>query len=298
MSAPEALINSLYRSGNLSGKDIQSIISSFQAIPKQVDEDVDIELNIYDPETRDRFESHVINPGEILNIARDRHAANSYIRELPSVVNVYPLTHAENGTGTFIRTGKRFTGGFQTDGTYYQSVSDSNRLNPTGNIGIVGSLRIPSGITSGKILNKSTQYNIEITSANTLSFNVNSKTPVSLTFVDDIWFHFGCTYKSTASGQKIYLDGVLADSDSETGAINSTSNSLGIMANSNGTTKLGADSVIAHFTMVNGEPDSTWIANHRDGVLDTNQHTEITTIPFVAHGQPKPDASVGRCQIN
>lgn len=299
MSAPEALINSLYRSGNLTTKDIQSIISSIQAEPKQIDEDVDIELNMLDDETRNRIETHVVNPGGgFQTYARNRSGENSYIREIPTTVNIYPLTHVENGTGSFILSDKKFSGGFQTDGTYYQSIVDKTRLNPTETLGVIGWLKIPSGITSGKILNKSTQYNIEITSANTLSFNVNSKTPVELVFSDDTWFHFACTYKSTLSGQKIYKNSVLVDSDSDTGNIISTSNSLGILANSNGTSKLGNNCVIAHLTMLNGEPDNTWITNHYNGILDTNIHAEIMTIPFVAHGRPLPDASVGRCQIN
>lgn len=300
MSAPESLINQLYRAGNLSSKEIQSIITSFQSIPKQVDEDVDIELNVYAPEIRERIQNAVINPGGLnpSNQTRDRVGENSYIREIPSQVNVYPLIHTENGTSTFLTTGKKFSGGLQTDGSYYQSIPSATRLNPTTEIGIVGWLRIPSGVNTGKILNKSTQYNLEITSANTLSFNVNSKTPVDLTFVDDVWFHFACTYASSSSGQKIYKDAVLQDSDSETGIITTSSNSLGILGNSNGTNKLGANSVIAHLTMLNGEPDNTWITNHMNGILDTNAETEITTIPFVAHGQPKPDASVGLCQVN
>ena len=301
MSVPESLINRLYRSGNLQAKDIQSIITSFQSVPKQVEEDVDIELNVYAPEVRQRVQDLTINPGpgsDILAQTRNRSGENSYIREIPNQVNAYPLTHTENGNGSFDLSGKKFSGGLRTDGTYYQSVVSEARLNPTAEIGIVGWLKIGTGLASGKILNKSTQYNIEVTGVNTLSFNVNSKTPVNLTFTDNVWFHFACTYASTSSGQNIYKDGVLVDSDGETGTITSSSNNLGILGNSNGTLKLGANSVIAHLTVLNGEPDSTWITNHMNGVLDTNTHVEIMTIPFVAHGQPLPDASVGKFQIN
>lgn len=299
MSAPEALINSLYRAGNIGTKDIQSILSTFQSIPKQVDEDIDIELNLYDTEVRDRIESHLINPGPgARNKTRDRDGGHGYFRKIPSQVNIYPLIHTINGTGTIISTGKKFTGGLQTDGTYYQSVGDKTRLNPTTEIGIVGWLKIPSGVTSGKIVSKSTQYNLEVTAANTISWNVNSKTPVTMTFPDDTWFHFGATYKSTASGQKIYDDAVLADSDSETGSITTSSNDLGILANSNGSTKLGANSIIAHLTMLSKEPNASWITDHKNGILNTETYTEIFTIPFVAHDRPKSDCSVGRCKIS
>ena len=215
MSVPESLINSLYRASNISRADIQSIITSFQSQPKQVDEDIDIELNIYDTETRDRIVTGLVNPGgnNPSNQPKLRADGLTYIREIPSQVNVYPLQHTKNGTGNIITTGRQFEGGWQTTGSYYQSIANATRLNPTTNIGIVGWLRIPSGATSGKIVFKDTQYNLEISAANTLSFNVNSKTPVTATFTDDTWFHFAATYASTASGQKIYINGVLMASN-------------------------------------------------------------------------------------
>lgn len=300
MSVPESLINSLYRASNISRADIQSIITSFQSQPKQVDEDIDIELNIYDTETRDRIVTGLVNPGgnNPSNQPKLRADGLTYIREIPSQVNVYPLQHTKNGTGNIITTGRQFEGGWQTTGSYYQSIANATRLNPTTNIGIVGWLRIPSGATSGKIVFKDTQYNLEISAANTLSFNVNSKTPVTATFTDDTWFHFAATYASAASGQKIYINGSLIDSDAETGSISTSSNNLGIFGSPSGTTLTPSNTVIAHLSILAGEPSSIWVTNHYNGILDTNAETEITTIPFVAHDNPKPDASVGRCQIN
>ena len=153
-------------------------------------------------------------------------------------------------------------------------------------------------LSSGKIVFKNTQYNLEISAENTLSFNVNSKTPVTASFVDDAWFHFAATYASSSSGQKIYIDKVLIDSDSETGAITNSSNDLGILGNPVGTSLLGNECVIAHLSILNGEPGSSWIDNHYSGLIDTDSITEITTIPFVTHDRPKPDASIGMCQVN
>ena len=299
MSAPESLINALYRAGNLQGKDIQALISSFQAVPKQVDEDIDIELNILDPETRERIVSAVINPGGTgsLTETRDRNGENSYIREIPQQVNVYPLIHTENGTGSFILTDKKFGGGIQTNGSYYQSVPNQTRLNPTTDFGAVGWLYVPSGITSGKVIFKNTQYDLNISAANTLSFHVNSKSPVVATFTNDVWFHFAVTY-NTSGGQEIYIDGVSIDSDSETGSITTSSSNLGIFGTPSGTTLLGSGCRLSWLSILSGNLSPSWITNHTNGVLDTNSETEITTIPFVAHGQPKPDCSVGRCQVN
>lgn len=298
MSVPESLINQLYKAGNLTTKDIQSIITSFQSFPKQVDEDVDLELIIHDNEIRERVQTALINPGgQILSKTRDRADGMTYIREIPTTVNVYPLEHSYNGTGSIVTTGRQFEGGWETDGTYYQSVSNASRLNPTTDLGIVGWLYVPTGITSGKIVFKDTQYDLNISAANTLSFHVNSNTPVTATFTNDTWFHFAVTY-NTSNGQNIYINGTSINSDATTGNITTSSNNLGIFATPSGGTLVGSGTRIAHLSILDGDLSPSWIGNHRDGVLDTNAETEITTIPFVAHDRPKPDASVGRCQVN
>lgn len=296
MSSPEALINKLHR-GNYSETLIQQILTSFQAVPKLVDTDVDDILILDAPETRERIVSYQVNPGSFVDINRDRADGMTYIRQIPSIVNVYPLQHTKNGTGSILTTGRKFEGGWATDGSYYQSIASASRLNPTTNIGIVGWLRIPSGTTSGKIVFKSTQYNLEISAANTISFNVNSKTPVNGTFISDTWFHVACTYHSS-NGQKIYINKVLTDSDSEVGSINSSSNDLGIYGTPAGATLLPSNAVLAHLSIVNAEFTSGWITNHYNGILDTQTNQEILTVPFVAHDNPKPDCSVGRCQVN
>ncbi len=296
MSSPEAIINKLHR-GNYSETLLQQILTSFQAVPKLVDTDVDDILILDAPETRERVVTNRVNPGSFIDINRDRVNGMDYIRQIPSIVNVYPLLHTKNGTGTMLGTGRKFQGGWTTDGSYYQSIASASRLNPTTNIGIVGWLRIPSGTTSGKIVFKSTQYNLEISAANTISFNVNSKTPVNGTFTSDTWFHIACTYHST-NGQKLYINKVLVDSDSDNGTINSSSNDLGLFGTPSGTILLPNNSVIAHLSILNGEPSSSWITDHYNGILDTQANQEILTIPFVAHDNPKPDCSVGRCQVN
>lgn len=298
MSVPESLINQLYKAGNLTTKDIQSIITSFQSFPKQVDEDVDLELIVYDTEVRERVQTATVNPGgQILSKTRDRVDGMTYIREIPSIVNVYPLGHSYNGTGSLVTTGRKFEGGWQTDGTYYQSISNASRLNPTTDLGIVGWLYVPTGITSGKVVFKNTQYDLNISAANTLSFHVNSNTPVTASFTDDTWFHFAVTY-NTSNGQNIYINGVSIDSDATSGNITTSGSNVGIYGTPSGTTLLGSGCRLAHLSILNGDLSGSWITNHRNGILDTNAESEITTIPFVAHDRPKPDASVGRCQIN
>lgn len=295
-SSPEALMNKLHR-GNFSESLLQEILTSFQAVPKLVDEDIDNILIIDAPEIRERVQTNLINPGQLLTKNRDRADGLTYIREIPTTVNVYPLEHSFNGNGNIVTTGRIFEGGWETDGTYYQNISDATRLNPTTDIGIIGWLYVPTGITSGKIVYKNTQYDLNISAANTLSFHINSNTPVTASFTNDIWFHFAATY-NTSNGQKIYINNVEIDNDATSGSITTSSNDVGIFGTDSGTVLLGNGSRLAWLSILAGDLSTSWIDNHFNGILDTNAETEITTIPFVAHDRPKPDCSVGLCQVN
>lgn len=300
MSAPEGLINSLYRAGNIGMKDIQAILTSFQAVPKRIDSDTDLELIVFDTEVRERIQTAVLNPGDTnpLSETARRDANNSYIREIPTQVTVYPGIHSEFGSNSFILTDKKFGGGMMTDGTYYQTVASSARFNPTTELTICGWLRMPVTVSDGFIVYKNSQYIVNVTGATTLSFKIGTKTALTLTFTPGVWFHFAATYKSTGSGQKLYKDSILVDSDSETGAIPTSSNVLALFGDGLAG-NLASNGVVASWiSILSKEASSSWITDHFNGILDTNAVTEIVTIPFVAHALPKPDCSTGLCQIN
>jgi len=302
MSSPESLMNKLHR-GNFSEALLQEILTSFQAVPKLVDEDIDDILIVDAPETRDRIQTTVINPGGVAELTetRDRHGALGYIRKLPSQVNVYPATHTTTGTFTFLTTDKQFTGGAEFDGSTYISIPNTTRFTPNQELSVIGWLNLPASSGTHQIIHKSTSYIVRIISSNRLQFLIRrsgSWSTRTTTYTPDTWFHFACTYSGTEGN--IYIDGSVADTNTfSNDTINPGSGNVGIGATATGVGKIMNGAKIAHLSMINNAVSSSWVTDHMNGILDTSgTNIEITTIPFVAHENPLPDASVGKCQVN
>ena len=311
MSAPESIINSLWRAGNLSTKDIQSIVSSFQALPKQIDEDVDIELNMYDPETRDRIESHVINPGPTTYPqaqTRNRNGSAGYIRNLPTTVNIFPSVHTQNGTINMLTDDLKFGGGAAFTSGAYTTLTDNTRFNPTDELTLGGWYKfkqVESGDSFGHIIGKDSQYGLFVLSE---SFGVNkvysqvtigsvNKQTSPYEFTPDTWIHIMATWKSP--NLKFYVDGVLDDTlGSATGVLDTTSNMFSLGANHAGFIPVKTGTVFGPQVALHKEASAAWILDHYNGILDTSgTNVEIVTYPMVAHVRPMPDASVGRCIV-
>jgi hypothetical protein len=229
-----------------------------------------------------------------------------YHRIPPYTVTPSPLVDTVTDTGILFSSGivgtspdfgKKFGGGAKFDGSSYIIVNDDSSLNVTDKISIVGWLFIPAGASSCDIIKKNNQYHLYISAANTLSWRVYSggawKTPVSLTFSSDTIFHVAATYKSSASGQKIYKNSVSQATDSETGAIATSTNPLGIGNNGAGGTIIPANTRMAWLSILHDEMSQTKINNHLAGVLNTRDSPEIVTYPFTVSAKYESDMQPG-----
>lgn len=229
-----------------------------------------------------------------------------YIRIPPYTVTPSPLVDTVTDTGILYSSGingltadfgKKFGGGAKFDGSSYIVISDDSSLNVTDKISLLGWLYIPAGATSGDIVKKNNQYHLYISAANTLAFRVYSggawKTPVTMSFTSDTLFHFAATYKSTSSGQKIYKNTVSQATDSETGAIATSTNPCGIANDGAGGSILPANCRLAWISAHHYELSQSDINSHFAGVLNTRTWTEIFTYPFVVSAKYESDMQPG-----
>jgi len=143
-------------------------------------------------------------------------------------VFTYTLEHTTTGTFSFGQTDRKFGARGQLNGSTYISIADNTHLDATSNITIVCWIYAPATTGNHIIVRKSGAYELRLQNTNQVAWFVNSKTPVTFTYTPNTWTHIGATYKSTGSGQKLYKNGVLASSDSETGAISTNTNVLNI----------------------------------------------------------------------
>jgi len=221
-------------------------------------------------------------------------------RKKPTLVKSYPLIHTTTGTFTFPDAGHKFMGNGVYDGSTYITVDDDNILDPTTELTIALFFKPQSSTGTDLIVAKTNQYELRIVDTNIIQFRIFSgsfKTPVTYDYTTDIgnFISVVATYKSTSSGQKLYIDKVLKDSDSETGAIGTSSNDLKI--GGDGTLNLPNNSAMSWLTILSKEVSTAWIDDYHIALQDTSDgNTEILTIPFVGREDPEPDAVSGLCR--
>jgi hypothetical protein len=224
-----------------------------------------------------------------------------YTRMVPQIPFPCPLIETITGTGftfnTAMHFSKKYGGGVQLNGSSYVTVANDPILNVTDEIGIALWLYSPATSNDRVILAKNNQYEIKLTSGNGISWRVYSggawKTARTTTFTSNTWTHIAATYKSTGSGQKLYKNASLASSDSETGAIGTSSNALGIMHNGSGSNILLNNTRLAHLSLLHKELTSGWITDHYNGKLDTRAAPEIVTYPFTVSQRYETDMHPG-----
>jgi hypothetical protein len=299
MSA-EDIPNQLHRNPYLDHNDIAAILTQMQGIPVKVEDSFSTELQIYSPIIRVRSNTYIVGVDVSKTTPRGRWT-ETMRRKIPLSPNAYPLTHTKFGTISYPYKPKgstKFGGIGQTDGTYYQTIADHARLNPTLKITVTGFLNLPAISADGIIVKKDLQYELKVISGNKLSWRTYSggawRAALEYTFTINTWFEFAVTYDSTV-GHKIIINGVEQATDAVTGALNTTTNVLGLFAESAGTNKLPNLSKFAWITMLQNTVDTTWSSDHSNGLLDTKDKTEITTMPFVGDDDPRPDATAGLC---
>lgn len=308
MSTAESTIADLHRNPLLDRQDVLKIVTEMQDLNIELEDDAQRRFLIYDGQPRartlDTFHGNVIEGDKLYN---PRDIKNwQFQRQLPddvTTIKSYPLIHTTLGAGSFTFypsprnsfTSYQFGAYADNNGTKYITIDDNARLDPTTELTIAIMAYVPTGATSGIICEKTNQYELKINGSN-FEFRVYSgswKTPVTAAITFDAWNTIVCTYKSTASGQKIYKNGSLADSDAETGAMAGTANNLGIFATAAGGTVIPDGVVFAWFFLGSTEASSGWVTNYGNGLLNTDEVTEITTIPFVVSEDPQPDATLG-----
>ena len=293
--------------GQLTAETLNKIL---QILRKQSTPDLTSDVKKYIAAKSAEYDVHdTTGPKKLdsMNILDNEYLDNlnlaGYIRQPPEIVVPCPLVETLTDTGISFSTGingdfsKKFGGGAKFNGSSYITIGDHSILNRTDKISITGWIYSPSGISSGDIIKKNNQYQLYISASNTLAWRIHSggawKTPVTMSLTPDSWNHFAVTYKSTSSGQKIYKNAVLANSDSETGAIATSSNTLGIANDGAGSSALPANTRLAWLSLLYSEFVLSDVEKHYGGFLDTRNHTEIVTYPFTVNAKYETDMHPG-----
>lgn len=221
-------------------------------------------------------------------------------RKKPLVVGTYNMVHTQIGGGDllFPVSDTWFGARCDADGTNYIRIDDDDILDPTTELTIALKLYLPASGGGFVVCEKVNQYRLRVINTNILEFAVYVsgayKTAVTFIYTPNTKYSVICTYKSTSSGQKLYIDGILEDSDSETGDMVGTSNDFGLFATGAGASIALVNTRIAAFHMGSKEADSGWITKYENGILDTSDgFDEITTIFFTGDDRVTPDAETG-----
>ena len=221
-------------------------------------------------------------------------------RKKPSSVYTYDLIQATTGSGLTFPVSTTWDGArVDNDGTSYITITDHVKFDFTDEVGISMKVILPASAGGFVLCEKVNEYRLRVTDTNTLEFAIYTggayQTPVTYTYTPDTAFTIVATYKSSASGQKLYIDGSLSDSDSITGAINNSTGDLCIMATAGGTNIAKANTSMAYFGLFNSELSSTWATDFNTNSLydSSDGFDEIITINFMGNEDATPDAEIG-----
>ena len=225
------------------------------------------------------------------NESRDRYNG-IHMRLPPASVSSYGLIHSTTNSFIPIKTTlTKFGAGLHNGGSAYITVEDHSILDLTTEVSIDCWIYPQTSSGNGIIVEKDGSYSLRIVDTNTIEFFVNSKTALTYDYTSDIntWIHVVATYKSSSSGQKLYINNSLVDSDSESGSINVNTNDLYIFGN--GTSDLPSGFGISYLTILSTEADTTWVDNSYNGLHDFSAHDEVTSIPMRGNEEPEPNAT-------
>ena len=299
MSAEE-IINLLLRNQNLTDGERATLFTAIQGLNPKADDLADLELIIHPTGIKERIITE-LPIRNLLSASANQpirnHDPQVMKRQIPDPVISYPMVHTDSGSYTF-GLNRKYQGGLTTDGTFYQVIDDYSRLNQTAKISISGFLYLPTISADGIIVAKDQQYELKVISGNKLSWRVYSgswHTALTYTFTSNTWFNFLVTYDSSV-GQKIIINGSQVASDSTSGAINSTSNNLGIFGSATGSDLMPNNSIISWLHLNKNALSTSWASNYNSGLLKTDgSDIEITTLPFIDDTNPRPDSTSGLC---
>lgn len=229
-----------------------------------------------------------------------------------------------DGSGLVSSIGTRSHGCGLTDGSSYQIIEDDSILNPTDKISIVGWL-YPKAIVSGTqiILEKPNQYRLQLAATNKLQWTIYVSSvayTVEYTFTADTFIHFAASF-GTSGIVKLTINNTLEDSETlassdtviteasdtviteagdtvvtEGSAIALDTDSQNLTIFGDGTNNLANGNALAWLSILNEDVSavSGWISNHyTKRIIDTENATEITTIPYIDSLKPMTDAFSG-----
>ena len=288
------------RTRNADRDDINKLLSLITPIAFAQPEDAGAqERIILSKTTRLRTLTATSAIQDVSNTDTRNRGTGDFRRMIPSIVPTYDLIHTTTGTLSFMKvTADQMGAGSHGGGSAYITITDHNLLDLTTEASIDCWIYPKASAGNGIILQKSGAYSLRIVNTNILQWFVNSKTPVTYDYTANIntWIHVTATYKSSASGQKLYIGTTLQGSDSETGAITTNANDVKIMGD--GTSNLPTGFGVAHLSLLSNEVASGWVTDSNSGFKDLKNMTEVTTIPFTGDEYPQPNAQVGLFQIN
>lgn len=282
-------------------KDINKILSLIHDFVAQNPEDLgNKERIMFTPHVKLRTSNVTVGGATWSETDTLNRETWNWRRKKPASVDTYNLIHTQVGAGalTFPVSDTWYGARCDADGTNYITIDDHTDMDGTTEISISAHLRLPASGGGFVVAEKQDEWRLRVIDTNILEWSVYSggayKTPVTYTYTPDTKFVVTCTYKSTSSGQKIYINGTLSDSDSETGAINNSTNKVGIFARGDGTSIALVNTRIAAFNWISKEATTGWVTNYNNGMLDTSDgFDEVTTILFTGDDSPTPNAEAG-----
>lgn len=284
------------------GQDRKDINKILALIHDYISQEPEVEGNqargMFTPHVKLRTTTVTFGSPSLLDTDSKKVEAFIWKRTKPASVYAYDLIHTTTGTGLSFPVTSTWRGAkVKNDGTSYIIVTDHDNLSPTDKISIALRLNLPASAGGFTLIEKLNEYRLRIVDTNKIEWAVYSggsyKTALSYTYTPSTPFSLVATYKSTSSGQKLYINGTLNSSDSETGALTPTSNNLGIMSNSSGGSISKNNTLMAYLGILHSEVDSTWVTNYENYLYDTANNPEILTITFVGSEIVTPDAEAG-----
>lgn len=291
--------NFTYHSGDQDRAELNRILTALQRLRIKSQRDALHEFIALSPHQRTRTMTGTISTADVPDTDNYAREMTNIIRRKPVPSISYPLIHTTTGTISWQYTGHKLAGNGIFNGSSYITITDDDILDVTATLTLATWIKPQSSTGDHLIIQKNNAYELKLAASNTIQFRVFSggawKTALSYTYTPNTWVYIVATYKSTASGQKLYINGSLNQSDSETGAISTNTNDLKI--GGDGTSNLPNNSALSWLFIGNFEASTAWITDfYSNKILDSDgTNIEITTIPFIGNENPEPDATTGLC---
>lgn len=282
-------------------KDINRILSLIHDLVAQEPEAEGLQQRIMlTPHVKIRTSS--VNFGTPSLLDSDPRVREAFLwkRKKPESVFTYNYIHTTTGSGLSFPVSDTWYGArCNNDGTTWIKINNHSDFNITDEVSLCLMAILPASAGGYTIFEKTNQYRLRVIDTNILEWSIYSsgayKTAITYTFTPGVKLNIVATYKSSGSGQKLYINGALNSSDAETGVIGTSSNDIGIMSSSTGTNIVKSGFSIAYLGLLHKEVSSTWVTNYYSNKLyDTSDgNLEITTINFLGDESVTPDAEAG-----